>query len=83
MAAPTAAYPGMNNHDVPSSSLDVPRTSSALHAEQQQQGENVVEKTVIVVGAGLAGLAVSKGLAFLSGWLKRGPTSLGKAQPLD
>ena len=62
MAAPTAAYPGMNNHDVPSSSLDVPRTSSALHAEQQQQGENVVEKTVIVVGAGLAGLAVSLGL---------------------
>ena len=24
-----------------------------------------------------------KGLAFLSGWMKRGPTSLGKVQPLD
>ena len=62
MAAPTAAFSVMNNHDLASSSRAVPRTSPALHAEQQQQGENVVEKTVIVVGAGLAGLAVSLGL---------------------
>ena len=61
MAAPTAALSAMNNHDVASSSLAIPRTSSALHVEQRQQ-ENVVEKTVIVVGAGLAGLAVSLGL---------------------